>query len=219
MEASARICARERGSAVRGAIRSDGNDRARIRRAVAADLRRAVEVFACVSTPLVVTIRAVNRSDVQYRGGGCASDESPSHPDERLDDTSSHQQLFRERGTRQAAVRYPVRAVKALVRREVALVAGDQCGEHPRCESELRAPVHWKGEDRSHVEGNAKPLVIRLIERPRRGKLNGIDGVLPPGDSRVVTDEELIGCLSFPVYRRVATGDLRAGGITSCFLR
>ena len=36
-------------------------------------------------------------------------------------------------------------------------------------------------------------------------ELNGIDGVLPPGDYRVVTDEELIGCLSFPVYRRVAT--------------
>jgi hypothetical protein len=36
-------------------------------------------------------------------------------------------------------------------------------------------------------------------------ELNGIDGVLPPGDYRVVTDEELIECLSFPVYRRVAT--------------
>jgi len=29
-------------------------------------------------------------------------------------------------------------------------------------------------------------------------ELNGIDGVLPPGDYRVVTDEELIECLSFP---------------------
>jgi len=36
-------------------------------------------------------------------------------------------------------------------------------------------------------------------------ELNGIDRVLPPGDYRVVTDEELIECLSFPVYRRVAT--------------
>jgi len=36
-------------------------------------------------------------------------------------------------------------------------------------------------------------------------ELNGIDGVLPPGDYRVVTDEDLIECLSFPVYRRVAT--------------
>jgi hypothetical protein len=36
-------------------------------------------------------------------------------------------------------------------------------------------------------------------------ELNGISRVLPPGDYRVVTDEELIECLSFPVYRRVAT--------------
>lgn len=35
--------------------------------------------------------------------------------------------------------------------------------------------------------------------------LKGIDRVLPPGDYRVVTDEELIGETSFPVYRRVAT--------------
>jgi len=35
--------------------------------------------------------------------------------------------------------------------------------------------------------------------------LNGIDRVLPAGDYRVVTDEELIEELSFPVYRRVAT--------------
>jgi hypothetical protein len=36
-------------------------------------------------------------------------------------------------------------------------------------------------------------------------ELKGIDGVLPPGEYRVVTDEELIEELSFPVYRRVAT--------------
>ena len=35
--------------------------------------------------------------------------------------------------------------------------------------------------------------------------LKGVDRVLPPGDYRVVTDEELIEGLSFPVYRRVAT--------------
>jgi len=35
--------------------------------------------------------------------------------------------------------------------------------------------------------------------------LNGIDRVLPAGDYRVVTDEELIEDLSFPVYRRLAT--------------
>jgi hypothetical protein len=36
-------------------------------------------------------------------------------------------------------------------------------------------------------------------------ELKGIDRLLPPGEYRVVTDEELIEELSFPVYRRVAT--------------
>ena len=35
--------------------------------------------------------------------------------------------------------------------------------------------------------------------------LNGVDRILAAGDYRVVTDEELIEGLSFPVYRRVAT--------------
>jgi len=35
--------------------------------------------------------------------------------------------------------------------------------------------------------------------------LKGIDRVLPPGEYRVVTDEELIEGISFPVYRRVST--------------
>ena len=35
--------------------------------------------------------------------------------------------------------------------------------------------------------------------------LRGVDRILPPGGYRVVTDEELIEGLSFPVYRRVAT--------------
>jgi hypothetical protein len=35
--------------------------------------------------------------------------------------------------------------------------------------------------------------------------LKGIDRILAAGDYRVVTDEELIEQLSFPVYRRVAT--------------
>jgi hypothetical protein len=36
-------------------------------------------------------------------------------------------------------------------------------------------------------------------------ELKGVDRVLPPGNYRVVTDEELIQELSFPVYRRVST--------------
>jgi len=35
--------------------------------------------------------------------------------------------------------------------------------------------------------------------------LKGVDRLLPPGDYRVVTDEELIEGISFPVYRRIAT--------------
>jgi hypothetical protein len=36
-------------------------------------------------------------------------------------------------------------------------------------------------------------------------RLKGVDRTLPAGDYRVMTDEELIEGLSFPVYRRVAT--------------
>jgi hypothetical protein len=35
--------------------------------------------------------------------------------------------------------------------------------------------------------------------------LRGVDRILSAGDYRVVTDEELVEGLSFPVYRRVAT--------------
>jgi hypothetical protein len=35
--------------------------------------------------------------------------------------------------------------------------------------------------------------------------LKGIDRILPAGDYRVATDEELIEGLSFPAYRRVST--------------
>jgi hypothetical protein len=35
--------------------------------------------------------------------------------------------------------------------------------------------------------------------------LKGVDHVLPAGDYRVVTDEELISETSLPVYRRVST--------------
>lgn len=35
--------------------------------------------------------------------------------------------------------------------------------------------------------------------------LKGVDRLLPPADYRVVTDEELIEGISFPVYRRVST--------------
>src|SRR4029077_666293 len=43
----------------------------------------------------------------------------------------------------------------------------------------------------------------RGLQHPFR--LKGVDRDLPPGDYEVVTDDELIEGLSFPVYRRVST--------------
>jgi hypothetical protein len=45
--------------------------------------------------------------------------------------------------------------------------------------------------------------------------LTGVDRELPAGDYRVVTDEELIEGLSFPVYRRVSTMIFVPGQSTS----
>jgi hypothetical protein len=39
--------------------------------------------------------------------------------------------------------------------------------------------------------------------------------ILPPGDYRIVTDEELIECLSFPGLSSRGDDDLRAGGTSS----
>ena len=45
----------------------------------------------------------------------------------------------------------------------------------------------------------------KIVTFARPFKLKGVDRILPPGEYRVVTDEELIEELSFPVYRRMAT--------------
>jgi hypothetical protein len=45
----------------------------------------------------------------------------------------------------------------------------------------------------------------RTVTFTRPFSLKGVDRVLPAGDYRVLTDEELIEGLSFPVYRRIAT--------------
>src|SRR4029077_86382 len=45
----------------------------------------------------------------------------------------------------------------------------------------------------------------KIVTFARPFTLKGIDRILPPGEYRVVTDEELIEELSFPVYRRMAT--------------
>ena len=45
----------------------------------------------------------------------------------------------------------------------------------------------------------------KIVTFTRPFTLKGVDRILPPGEYRVVTDEELIEELSFPAYRRVAT--------------
>jgi hypothetical protein len=45
----------------------------------------------------------------------------------------------------------------------------------------------------------------KIVTFPRPFCLKGVDRVLPPGDYRVVTEEELIEGLSFAAYHRVST--------------
>jgi hypothetical protein len=45
----------------------------------------------------------------------------------------------------------------------------------------------------------------KIVVFARPFLLKGVDRTLPAGSYRVVTDEELIEGVSFPVYRRVAT--------------
>jgi hypothetical protein len=45
--------------------------------------------------------------------------------------------------------------------------------------------------------------------------LKGVDRLLPPGSYEIVTEEELIDGLSFPVYRRVSTVIFVPGQIAS----
>jgi len=45
----------------------------------------------------------------------------------------------------------------------------------------------------------------KIVEFSNPFSMNGVGRVLPAGNYEIVTDEELIEGLSFPVYRRVAT--------------
>lgn len=47
--------------------------------------------------------------------------------------------------------------------------------------------------------------LITFLVFNRPFTLRGVDRILPAGEYRVATDEELIEGLSFPVYRRTAT--------------
>ena len=60
--------------------------------------------------------------------------------------------------------------------------------------------------DRRNVEHGVGGKFAEQSVRPAQsGSVKGVDRILAPGDYRIVTDEELIEELSFPVYRRVAT--------------
>jgi hypothetical protein len=48
--------------------------------------------------------------------------------------------------------------------------------------------------------------------------LKGMDRILPPGNYVVVTDEELVEGLSFPVYRRVSTSMMVRNPITDLMM-
>ena len=51
----------------------------------------------------------------------------------------------------------------------------------------------------------------RTLTFKRAFTLKGVERQLPPGDYELVTDEELIEELSFPVYRRVASWIMARG--------
>jgi hypothetical protein len=63
----------------------------------------------------------------------------------------------------------------------------------------------------------------RTVTFTRPFSLRGIDGVQPAGAYMVETDEELLGSLSFPAYRRVAAtiflpsrrGDVASGHLVA----
>jgi hypothetical protein len=50
-------------------------------------------------------------------------------------------------------------------------------------------------------------------------ELKGVDRILPPGEYKVITDEQLIEELSFPVYRRVSTMILVPGHARASYSR
>jgi hypothetical protein len=45
----------------------------------------------------------------------------------------------------------------------------------------------------------------KIVKLSNPFSIEGVGRVLPAGDYEVVTDEELIEGISFPIYRRVAT--------------
>ena len=83
---------------------------------------------------------------------------------------------------------------------DVGEIEACQCGNSPAvCEFAL--PAGAKG---GCARMNARSLSETVVfSKPFL--LKGVDRILPAGDYRVVTDEELIEGISFPAYRRVST--------------
>jgi hypothetical protein len=63
--------------------------------------------------------------------------------------------------------------------------------------------------DDATIGDAVRPMVTRTqrktVSFSHPFMMKGIDRVLPPGNYVVVTDEELLEGMSFPVYRRVST--------------
>jgi hypothetical protein len=73
-----------------------------------------------------------------------------------------------------------------------------------KCAACTTAPnFRLRGVRRCNSGGHTHATQGRGLQHPFR--LKGVDRDLPPGDYEVVTDDELIEGLSFPVYRRVST--------------
>jgi len=81
-----------------------------------------------------------------------------------------------------------------IKRRPGALTNLPHCGKAPIVDTELRRSQR---DDHANDQQNSNFRSSVHAE--------GVDRILPPGEYRVVTDEELIEELSFPVYRRMAT--------------
>ena len=73
---------------------------------------------------------------------------------------------------------------------------------HAAPEAGQRHSSIWRWADRNAMTTRTTSKIVTFA---RPFTLKGVDRILPAGSYRVVTDEELIEELSFPVYRRVAT--------------
>jgi hypothetical protein len=76
-----------------------------------------------------------------------------------------------------------------------------RCGSRAATSSQRHASI-WRWADRNAMTTRTTSTIVTFA---RPFTLKGVDRILPAGNYRVVTDEELIEELSFPVYRRIST--------------